>query len=337
MTGATGDKTLGDRAMLERIEAAAEFVRQVIPPTPHYRWPLIEDRAGCEVWIKHDNHGPAAAGTAARGAVVYLSRLMAARPGLEAVVTAGVGNHGRAIAWAARLGGLKAVMVVPEDGPDDPWPSWVEVIEAGEDVHEAFAEACRIGIERDLPVVPTFHPWLVQGAAGATLELLRAEPALDTLYVPVGTAVAIASAIAVRDALGAATRIVGVVPEGAPAFADSFWAGRVMTTPTARSVARGLVCRIPDRTAVDIIVGGADRLVTVSDAAILEAISLCLSGAKTVADGAGAAPLAALLTEGPEKAGGPVGLLVTGGNLDRALAAEAVQAPLGANSAGGPS
>ncbi len=314
-------------AMLAEMEAASRLVYQAMTPTPQLHWPLLDRRSGCEVWVKHENHAPVGA-FKLRGGLVYMHRLREARPEVSGVIAATRGNHGQSIAFAAARVGLRAVIVVPDGNSPEKNAAMralgAELVEFGDDFQEALERARVLADEQGLHMIPSFHPWLVQGVCSAALEFLRAVPDLRTVYVPIGMGSGICAMIAVRDALGLSTRIVGVVAEGAPAYADSYWAGRLMTTPTAHTLADGLACRVPDPTAVDIIAQGADRVVTVKDEEILAAMRHYLSDTHNLAEGAGAAPLAALLADAGAQAGSKVGLVLSGGNADAELIVRAL-------------
>ena len=316
----------GASALLGEIEAAARLVYQAMAPTPQYVWPLLSERAGCEVWVKHENHTPIGA-FKLRGGIAYLHRLRDSIPDLPGVITATRGNHGQSIAWAARRSGVRAVIVVPLGNSPEKNAAirahGAELVEFGDDFQEAAEHAARLAETGGLHLVRPFHPWLVQGVASYALEFLRAAPPLDTVYVPIGMGSGICGMIAARDALGLTTRIVGVVADTAPAYADSFWAGRVMTTPTANTLADGLACRVPDPVAVGVIAAGADAVVTVTDEAILAAIRHYLADTHNLAEGAGAAPLAAMLADADR--GGRAGLVLSGGNADRDLVLRALK------------
>lgn len=318
-------------AMLAEMEAASRLVYQVMGPTPQIHWPLLDQRTGCEVWVKHENHTPLGA-FKIRGGLVYLHRLCGVSPDIKGVIAATRGNHGQSIAFAAARTGLRAVIVVPEGNEPEKNAAMralgAELIEFGDDFQEALERARELAAEQGLHMVPSFHPWLVQGVSTSALEFLRAVPDLDTVYVPIGMGSGICATIAVRDALGLDTKVVGVVAEGAPAYADSFWAEHMVTTPTANTIADGLACRVPDPVAVDIIAQGADRVVTVDDDEILAAMRYYLSDTHNLAEGAGAAPLAALLADAATRPGRKVGLVLSGGNagadlIVRALSGEA--------------
>lgn len=168
-------------------------------------------------------------------------------------------------------------------------------------------------------MIPPFHPWLVQGVASYGLEFLGAHRDLDTVYVPIGMGSGICATIAVRDALGLKTKIVGVVAENAPCYALSFDAGKPVSTNAADTLADGVACRIPDPTALGIIRRGAARIVQVSEDDIMAAMASYVADTHNLAEGAGAVPLAALLKERDAMAGKKTGVILTGGNVARAL------------------
>jgi threonine dehydratase len=198
----------------------------------------------------------------------------------------------------------------------------VELVVHGRDFQEALEHAQKLAKERDLHLVPSFDFRLVGGVAGAALELLRAVPALATLYVPVGLGSGICGAIAARDALGRRTEIVGVVAAQAPAYADSFSARRSLPRPVGATIADGLACRVPDPSALAAILQGAARIVTVGEREIRSAMRALFADTHNVAEGAGAAGFAALLQERGRPRTGPLGIMLTGGNVDGAAFAD---------------
>lgn len=307
---------------LSDIESAAAAVYRFMAPTPQIFWPLLSSRTGCKVWVKHENHTPIGA-FKIRGGLVYLDRLKRERPEVTAVITATRGNHGQSIALAARLHGLKARIVVPYGNSPEKNRAMqahgAELIEYGKDFDEAYSFAKQLASQECLHMILAFHPWLVCGVATYSLELLRALPDLDTVYVPIGQGSGICGMISVRDTLGLKTRIVGVVAEGAPAYALSFAQKRAVATDSAVTIADGIACRIPDPQALEMILRGADRIVTVSEAEIRQAMRHYFTDTHNVAEGAGAAPLAALLKERELVSGRKVGLVLSGANVDREI------------------
>jgi threonine dehydratase len=165
----------------------------------------------------------------------------------------------------------------------------------------------------------SFHPLLVAGVGTYALELFRAAPELDTVYVPIGLGSGICGVIAARDALGLATKVVGVTAANAAAYALSFERKQAVSTKSADTIADGMACRVPEPTALEIIFRGADRAVTVEEREIKAAMRHYFTDTHNVAEGAGAAPLAALLGERDKMRGKRVGLILSGGNVDRAV------------------
>jgi len=307
---------------LHDVEEAAAIVHAAMPPTPQYAWPLLARRTGCEVWVKHENHTPTGA-FKVRGGLVYMNRLRRGGAAITGVISATRGNHGQSIALAAGRNGVAATIVVPHGNSIEKNAAMrafgAELVEAGHDFDAAKETAMRLAGERGLAMVPSFHRDLVCGVATYALELFRAAPALDTIYVPIGLGSGICGTIAVRDALGLATKVVGVVSTEAPAYALSFAAGKVVATNSADTMADGMAVRGPDAEALEVILKGAERIVQVSDAEIGAAMRAYYEDTHQLTEGAGAAALAALLQERERMKGRRVGLVLSGGNIDRSL------------------
>ncbi|TAJ90544.1 threonine dehydratase [Reyranella sp.] len=305
---------------LTDVEDAAAIVQTAMPPTAQYAWPLLAKRTGCEVWVKHENHTPTGA-FKVRGGLVYMDRVKREQPGLKGVISATRGNHGQSIALAASKVGIPATIVVPHGNSVEKNAAMkafgASLVEAGHDFDAAKDAAMRLAEERGLAMVPSFHRDLVRGVATYALELFRAAPALDTVYVPIGLGSGICGTIAVRDALGLPTKVVGVVSTEAAAYALSFAAGKVVATNSADTMADGMAVRGPDAEALGIILKGADRIVQVSDAEIGAAMRAYYEDTHQLTEGAGAAALAALQQERERMKGKRVGLVLSGGNIDR--------------------
>lgn len=303
---------------IEAFDEAAAIIYAALSPSPQIHWPLLSARCGTEVWVKHENHLPTGA-FKVRGGLVFAEHL--ARGGATAgVIAATRGNHGQSVAFAARRHGIDAVVVVPENNNPDKNRAMraygAELIEQGRDFDAAYACAIALGEERGLTLFPSFHPLLLRGVGTYALELFRAVANLDTVYVPIGLGSGICGMIAARDALRLSTKIVGVVSANADGYARSFAAGEVRATDSADTIADGLAVRTPDAVALSIVLAGAERVVTVTDADIEHAISVYFSDTHNIAEGAGAAPLAALLNERERYQGERVGLILSGGNID---------------------
>lgn len=308
---------------LSALEAAAAAVHAVMPPTPQFAWPLLAQRTGAEVWVKHENHTPTGA-FKLRGGLIYLDRLRRERPHVAGIVSATRGNHGQSLAYAGRRAGVPVTIVVPQGNGTEKNAAMralgADLIEWGRDFDAARERAAQLAAERKLETVPPFHPDLVRGVATYALELCRAVAGIDTVYVPIGMGSGICGLIRTRDLLGLATRIVGVVSAHAPAMALSVAAGHIVTTETANTIADGMACRVPDPAAFAIIRAGAERIVRVTDAEIAAAMRAYWTDTHNLAEGAGAAPLAALLQERERMQGRRVGLILTGANVDLGLA-----------------
>ena len=306
---------------LPELEQAAQFVHAVVPATPQYAWPKLSRRAGCTVWVKHENHTPTCA-FKLRGGLIYMDRWSRARAGSAGIVSATRGNHGQSIAFAANRAGIPATIYVPQGNSPDQNSAMrafgARLIETGRDFDEAKHAAQRAAVTEGLHFVPSFHRDLVVGVASYALEFLSAVPALETVYVGIGMGSGIAALIAVRDLLGLRIDIIGVVAAKAPAAARSFAAGKPVTTPTAETFADGIATREPTVEAVEVICRGAARIVEVSEDEIAEAVRIYFDDTHQVAEGAGAAPLAALLRERDRLAGHTVGVVLSGGNIERA-------------------
>ncbi len=300
---------------------AATLVHRVMPATAQYAWPKLARRAGCTVWVKHENQTPTGA-FKVRGGLVYLDRLCRESPGIPGVISATRGNHGQSIAFAAARCGVPATIYVPHNNSLDQNSAitahGARLVEFGKDFDEAKHEAFRVAAAEGLHFIPSFHRDLVTGVATYALELFRSVGDLDAVYVGVGMGSGIAGLIAVRDLLGLKTDIIGVGAAGAPATALSFAAGRAISAPSARTFADGLATREPNAEAIATLCRGAARMIEVSEDAIAEAMGIYFDDTHQVAEGAGAAPLAALLQDRHRMANKKVAVVLSGGNIERA-------------------
>jgi threonine dehydratase len=307
---------------LHDLARARAIVGEAMASTPQLEWPLLAERTGARVWVKHENHTPTGA-FKVRGGLTYVERCRRERPAVGGLVSATRGNHGQSLAFAGRRHGLPVTIVVPRGNSREKNAAMralgAELVEFGDDFQAAREEAERRAAAGGLEMVPSFHRDLVLGVATYALELLTAAPQLATLYVPIGQGSGICACVLVRDLLGAPTEIVGVQSTGAPAYALSFAAGHVVTTDTAVTRADGMATRVPDAEALAIIRRGVARIVQVTDDEVAAAIRAYWTDTHNLAEGAGAAPLAALLQERERMRGRPVGVVLCGGNIDLEL------------------
>jgi threonine dehydratase len=304
---------------LAEIEAIAAGINAVVPPTPQYSWPLLNAHAGCELWVKHENHTEVGA-FKIRGALHFMSRLVAREPGVAGVIAATRGNFGQAVAFAAARHGLSATIVVPHGNSVEKNRAMrglgAELIEHGDDFQAALVRSEELARERRLHWVPAFHRDLVWGNAVSMLDFLRKAPPLDLLFVPIGMGSGACAAIAARDALKVGTRIVGVASESAPAIALSVQAGRQVVHAASTRIADGMACSTPSNEALEHLLSGVDRVVSVSDDETEAAMRAYFSDTHNVAEGAAGAGLAAVLRDKAAVAGRRVGVVFTGGNVD---------------------
>ena len=310
------------------IEAAAQVVYRDFAATPQYRWGLLSQRLGTDCWLKHENHTPVGA-FKIRGGLTYFDQL-ARRGALPTeVISATRGNHGQSMGWAARRHGVACTIVVPRGNSVEKNAAMralgVTLIEHGEDFQEAREHAIALAAQRGAHMVPSFHTDLLRGVSTYWWEFLRAVPQLDVAYVPIGQGSGACSAIAAKMALGHKVRIVGVVSRHATTYADSVAAGRVVEAPVTTRLADGMACRVADQQALDIIAPHIDHIVQVSDDEVAAAMRALFTDTHNVAEGAGAAALAAALQERSQLRGQAVGLALTGGNVDAAVFSKVLQ------------
>ncbi|MCZ6641153.1 MAG: threonine dehydratase [Gammaproteobacteria bacterium] len=313
---------------LAELERARVVVGKTMSSTPQYAWPLLAERVGAEVWLKHENHTPIGA-FKVRGGLNYLDVLCSGGKRPNGLITATRGNHGQSIPFAASRHGLNVTVLVPVGNSvekNKAMQAWgAKLIEHGEDFDEAKQEAARLAEVDGLEVVPAFHPMLACGVATYAHEFLTACDDLDTVYVPIGMGSGVCGLITTRDLLGLKTKIVGVVSTHAPAYALSFESGQVVETNTAKTFADGVACRMPSPEALEVILGGAARIVCVSDDEVASAMRAIYADTHNIAEGAGAAAFAALLQEKEGLQGRKVGAVLTGGNVDTTLFAQVLR------------
>jgi threonine dehydratase len=304
---------------LAEIRDAQTIVYRHMPPTPQYTWPLLNERLGTDAWIKHENHTPVGA-FKLRGALVYLDWLKQTQPEIKGVVAATRGNHGQGVGMAARLHGLKAIIIVPFGNSKEKNRAMlaqdVELVEHGQDFQESLEFAHALAAERGFAMVDSFHEQLIKGTATYALEFFQAAPPLTTVYVPIGLGSSICGVSAARNALGLTIEIVGVVAAESPSYALSFQQHRVVESPSRTVIADGLACRTPNPLATEIIGKNVARIIEVTDAEIAHAMRAYYQDTHNLAEGAGAAALAGALKDRQNLAGKRIGLILTGGNVD---------------------
>lgn len=303
---------------LAELDAASALIGTAFQPTPQYRWPLLEARLGTRCWVKHENHTPVGA-FKVRGGLVYLDWLKRTHPDVTGVVTATRGNHGQSVGYAAQRTGTRACVVVPHGNSIEKNAAMralgVELIEGGDDFQDSVELADRIAVERGWHRLPSYHTHLVAGVATYAMELLRAAPRVQRVYVPIGLGSGACGVIAAKAALGHACEVIGVVSTEAPAYAHSLATGTAVSMPVSTRIADGMSCRTPVADALAVLARGLSRVVLVSDDEIEAAMRQLFSDTHNAAEGAGAAALAAAMQERgalPDE----IAVILCGGNVD---------------------
>lgn len=307
---------------LADLETAAEQVYRVMPATPQYNWPLLSRRVGAELWVKHENHTPAGA-FKIRGGIVYMNALKQEQPNVTGVIAATRGNHGQSVAFAATRMGLSSTVVVPKGNSVEKNAAMqafgAELIVHGDDFQDSLEYAVGLAEERKLHMVQSFDKRLVAGVGTYGYELFKSVPDLEAVFVPIGLGSGICGVMAARDACGSKAEIYGVVSEGSPAYALSFEQKRKVSVNSTVTIADGVDCRTPNDSALAPIFAGAADVIRVPDTLIKEAMRAYYTDTHNIAEGAGAAPLAAVMQEKAKWRGRKVGVILSGGNVDKSL------------------
>lgn len=305
---------------LNEIEAASKVVYQHMLPTPQYRWANLNQRLGVDLWLKHENHTPLGA-FKVRGGLVYFDR-MANEPTLKnGVICATRGNHGQSVAFAAAKYDIPTTIVVPHGNSKEKNAAMIslgaKLIEAGNDFQDSIEFATKLVDKESLHLVPSLHPLLIHGVATYSLELFRAAEKIDVIYVPIGQGSGICGAIAVRNALKLKTEIVGVVSSEAAAYSRSFAEKRIVEVPAKTRIADGMACRKPNEQSLQCIIENVSRIVEVTDDEVEQAMRDLFECTHNLAEGAGAAAVAAVKKDCEKLAGKTVAAILCGGNVDR--------------------
>ena len=306
---------------LEVLESAAAIVYETMAPTPQYAWPLLKAAVGAEVWVKHENHTPVGA-FKLRGGLVYFRDFAQQSGHAAGVISATRGNHGQSVGYAARKYGIPATIVVPHGNSVEKNAAMralgAELVEHGDDFQAAREHAAILAAEHGLHMVPSYHDDLVRGVATGWVEFFEAAQP-DVVFVPIGQGSGICACALARAHTGVTTRIVGVVSAHALAYQLSFRAGRVVEAPVTTELADGLACRSPDAQALAVMLREVDDVLAVTDTEVAAAMRALFADTHNVAEGAGAAALAAALQQRMQWQGRSIGLALTGGNVDSAV------------------
>jgi len=317
---------------IDEVKHAAELVYRVMKPTPQYCWPLLCERLGTQVWVKHENQTPTGS-FKARTAVVYVDELMKRAPGTRGLISATRGNHGQSVALAGKRFGLPVTIVVPQGNSVEKNAAMraqgARLIEYGHDYQSAREHAAGLEAEMGFHFVPPYHRDIAKGIATYWLELFTAVPDINVAYVPIGMGSGACSGAAVRNGLSLKTKIVGVVSELAPAYALSFEQGKCVEAAVQTKLADGMACRCPDEEALGFLIENIDHVVRVSEKEVADAMRFMFTDTHNVVEGAGAAPLAAALKETQKLHGKKVALIASGANVDHDVFARVLRGSAG--------
>jgi threonine dehydratase len=301
------------------VVAAEPIVHAHLRPTPLYEWPALSSLLGCRFLLKHENHNPTTA-FKVRGGVNLVARLSPEQK-RRGIIGCTTGNHGQSLAWAARLFGVRCVLVVPARNNPDKIAAMralgAELIEHGQDFDDARVHCEAICRQEGLRYVHSANePDLIAGVGTSALEIFEELPDPDVILVPVGLGSGICGAALVAAARSPRTRVVGVQSELAPAVTRSWQEGRMIETGTPGTFAEGMATRVPAEMTLDIMRRHVHDMVLVGDEALREAIVWLLRHTHNLAEGAGAAALAAAWKMRETLAGKCVVGVLSGGNLD---------------------
>jgi threonine dehydratase len=299
--------------------AAAPVVHRFMRPTPLYEWPALSQMLGFRFFLKHENHTPTTA-FKVRGGLNLVSRLSDEQK-RRGIIGCTTGNHGQSLAFAARRFGVRCVLVVPAKNNPDKVAAMralgAEIIEHGQDFDDAREHCERIAGKEGLRYVHSANePDLIAGVGTMALEIFDELPEPDVILVPVGLGSGICGTSIVAATRRAATRVIGVQSELAPAVTLSWRQGKPVETGTPGTFAEGMATRASAELTLDIMRKHVQDIVLVSDDALRDAIRLLLRVTHNLAEGAGAAATAAAFQLKDQLAGKTVVGIFSGGNLD---------------------
>ncbi len=314
---------------MPRILEARQRIAAHLRPTPLHYYPLLSDLVGAEVYVKHENHQPIGAFKVRGG--INLMACLSPEDKARGVITASTGNHGQSVAYAARLFGVRAIIGVPENSNPSKvaaMKSWgAEILAHGRDFDETREKVEALAAERGLRYIHSANePLLIAGVATMALEVLEQLPRTDVIISAVGGGSGCAGTTLVTSALKPSTSVIAVQAAGASSAYESWRRKELFSTGKADTFAEGVQTRVAFRMTQEILWEKLERFVLVEDQDIREAMTHYLELARTLAEGAGAAPLAAALKCRDELRGKKVVLYLSGGNVSRANLARVLAA-----------
>ena len=304
---------------LADIYAARPRVYRALKPTPLLRHPLLDRETGLDIRVKHENHNPTCA-FKVRGGVNLIGSL-SPEERRAGVITASTGNHGQSIALACRNEGVSCTILVPVGNNPEKNAAMralgAEVIEHGRDFDEARERVEEICTARGLRYVHSANePLLIAGVGTLALEIFQELADVDVILIPIGGGSGASGCGIVRTGLGRRTQVIGVQAEGADAFTRSWRSGSRITADRVSTFAEGVATRVTFDLPFSILQRELDDVVTLSEEELAGGVRLALRATHNLAEGAGAAPLAAAKKYASQLAGKKVACVMSGGNLD---------------------
>jgi threonine dehydratase len=303
------------------LEAARPRVYAHLRPTPLLRHPLLEEWLGCRVWVKHENHNPTGS-FKIRGGLNLVAQLTPEERG-RGIVSASTGNHGQSMAFACREHGVPCHIFVPVHNNPDKNAAMralgAHVVEHGRDFDEAREHVEVLAPHEGWRYVHSANePHLIEGVGTYALEILDELPDVDYIFVPIGGGSGAAGCCLARTGRGARTKVIGVQASGADAFARSWRGPSCVTADRAATFAEGMATRTTYDLTFSILKQQLDDVVTLEEEALREGVRAALRCTHNLAEGAGAAPLAAARQWAPRVAGRTIVCVMSGGNIDAA-------------------
>jgi len=305
-----------ERPTFQDVLLAKRLIAPYLRATPLFRYPALDQLMGTALYVKHENHQPIGA-FKIRGGINFMAQL-SAEERARGAITASTGNHGQSVAYAARLFGVQAIVGVPNGAN----PLKVEAIQSlgaevlfhGNDFDEARLYVEDLAEERQMRYVhPANEKLLIAGVATETLEILEEQPEIDVIFVPLGGGSGASGACIVAKAVNPRIRVIAVQAESAPAAFQSWQRGALVEAPTA-TFAEGLATRTGYTLPQSILRDLLDDFVLVAEDEIRRAMRLLIEKTHNLAEGAGAASLAAALKMKDELHGKKVAIVLSGGN-----------------------
>lgn len=304
---------------LNDVRAARERIAPHIRPTPLMRHPLLEAESGIELWVKHENHNPTGA-FKVRGGLNVIGSLDTDERS-RGVVTASTGNHGQSIAMACRMHGVACTVFVPEGNNPDKNAAMraygAALEEVGRDFDEA-REACETrATETGARYVHSANePLLLAGVGTYALEIFETLVDIDTVFVPIGGGSGACGLITVRNGTGLKTRIVGVGAANADAVYRSWHGPERVVGTSAATFADGVATRVTFDLTFGLLKSHLDDFCVLTEAELAEGVRIALRTTHNLAEGAGAAAIAAAVKHRAKFQGRRVVAVMSGGNID---------------------